>query len=266
MANLQRLYHPHVRPETLRTHRPALIAGTALALASAPLLAYAYKSYQAWLALGRGGVPYNLFGWLVQSTLHIIARRDTRTPAPYRPADLEPVYGAAGQTTFLAGATISQREGERPGVPTTVVPQRQTTQRASPAAVEAQNAFLAALAAANPDVLEIRTSRLEGPPHPSLYVRGEVPKAQGFNGDEIAHVHHEGSTHVSLSLVDAAALIEAGWAERHKMSGTIMGVPWGYVMVYAPRDEAEFAFWREVVCACARFVLHGRGVGLVVPE
>ncbi|KAI4870256.1 hypothetical protein F4820DRAFT_289229 [Hypoxylon rubiginosum] len=92
---------------------------------------------------------------------------------------------------------------------------------------------------------------------------------------EFAHVHGEGSTHVTVSAADAAALIGGGWAERHKLSG-VGGrramIPFGYVLIYAPRrgegedGEDEFEFWKEVVVAGARYAAEGGGVEVVVPE
>lgn len=43
-------------------------------------------------------------------------------------------------------------------------------------------------------------------------------------------------------------------------------VPYGYVLVYAPRDDAEFEIWREVLLAGARYVAVGAGVAVVAPE
>ncbi|KAI2604562.1 uncharacterized protein GGS25DRAFT_508832 [Hypoxylon fragiforme] len=167
-----------------------------------------------------------------------------------------------------------------------------------------QNAFLRALADANPAVFEMRTSTLEGPLHEGLYLRAppsptspsassssssssssedpQDPQAleaklrarlgRGTGGGEFAHVHGEGSAHVTLSPGDAATAIRAGWAERHQMSGVggpkLAMVPWGYVMVYAPREgeEGEWQAWKDVVMAGARYVAQGRGVEVVVPS
>jgi hypothetical protein len=31
-------------------------------------------------------------------------------------------------------------------------------------------------------------------------------------------------------------------------------LPWGYVIVYAPRDDDEYAVWQRLVVAACRFV------------
>lgn len=75
---------------------------------------------------------------------------------------------------------------------------------------------------------------------------------KGTNG-EMLHPHDEGSTHAVHSLSDATRAIELGWAERHLLSGVHGVIPWGYVLIYAPRNDAEFEGWEEVVLAAVRF-------------
>ncbi|KAL7620642.1 hypothetical protein AAE478_009637 [Parahypoxylon ruwenzoriense] len=302
---------------TLRAHcypgsaKPVLLTATALA-AAAPLLAYAYASYQAWLAIGRGGVPYNVLGWLAQASLHVVARRDTRDPVPraFRSVDdVGALYGEAGRESYLSppdksiattttthgddGNKVDPRKGPRPAVPTFVVPQRQTSDVGAPTTQAQQRAFLAALAGANPALFELRPSGLEGAAHHALYLRRLAPGTGGNDSNsstteaeaeaealrvrvgrgtaaEFAHVHGEGSAHVTLSPRDAAALIAGGWAERHALSGVggtrFARMPWGYVMLYAPRDGAEMRVWREALLAAARYVAEGSGVEVIVPK
>ncbi|KAI1103437.1 hypothetical protein F4804DRAFT_230301 [Jackrogersella minutella] len=261
----------------LPAQRKPILLAAGLALASTPLLAYAYSCYTQWLALGKGGVPYNFLGWLAQSSLHALARSDTRAPVPRPYKNVQDVgaalYGPAGARTYLAGAPQPEpRAGPRPNVPGFVAPQRQTSHPPPNGTVARLTGFLKALADANPDLFELKESGLEGPPHMALWLRDPRPETlrlgRGANG-EWAHVHGEGSAHVTLSPADAAAVIGGGWAERHRMSGvggSRAMVPWGYVMLYAPRDEGELGVWREVLLAGARYVVEGRGVAVVVPE
>ncbi|KAI3340850.1 hypothetical protein F4824DRAFT_452398 [Ustulina deusta] len=267
---------------------------TTAATAAVALLAYSRHCYVEWLALGEGGVPHSLRGWLMNVAAHLIARRDPRAvPAPYEKAKAattaivlsaseEERYGAHARTSFLPGThALPPRRAHRPTVPATVIPQRQTTATADAAAVSAQNAYLAALAAANPRLLAVKPSALESPRFAALWL---APSAQqvvpgvdaaaakwlprGAACGEIAHVHHEGSAHVCLSLVDAAEVVRKGWGERHRMSGVRGILPWGYVLVYAPgQDEAEWEVWRGVVVAAARAVARSAGFEgeIVVP-
>ncbi|KAI6089750.1 hypothetical protein F4821DRAFT_52411 [Hypoxylon rubiginosum] len=274
-------------PLRLRTNQKPLLLAAGLTLAATPLLTYAWSCYTEWLSLGRGGVPYNMFGWFAQTLLHPFARRDTRSPVPTSFAsasDVAALYGPAATKSYLAAwARGRGRPGDRPAVPTFVAPQRQTTEGAREEVVGKQKAFLGALAKANPGLFEVRDSGLEGPLHQALFLRSFSPSSssssekemevrtrlgRGSRG-EFAHVHGEGSTHVTLSTADATALVESRWAERHKLSG-VGGrramLPFGYVLLYAPRGRDEFEFWQEVVLAGARYAAEGAGGEVVVPK
>ncbi|KAI0021189.1 hypothetical protein F4780DRAFT_739490, partial [Xylariomycetidae sp. FL0641] len=174
-----------------------------------------------------------------------------------------------------------KRAGARPAVPGTVAPQRQTSETAGEQGVRRATAFLRRVARENAGVFEVKGSRLEHPAYDALWLRGELLEAggEGKRGEEeeqqmifparargeLAHVHPEGSTHATLSPADGAAAVAAGWGERHKLSGVYLS--WGYVLLYAPRDEAEWAVWRELVLAGARFGAALVGVeGVVEPE
>lgn len=194
---------------------------------------------------------------------------------------------------------LPERGPHRPTVPTTVAPQRQTTETASAATVARQIAYLEALAAANPRLFGMRPSRLESPKFSALWLLGETnskkdageetdgereQEEEGERGTgvdvarakwlpiaaagEIAHVHPEGSTHVCLSLPDAAEVVRRGWGERHKLSGVAGVLPWGYVLLYAPRggdhddadDEArDWEVWKAIVLAGARVIAKSAG-------
>ncbi|KAI2626042.1 hypothetical protein GGS26DRAFT_592820 [Hypomontagnella submonticulosa] len=280
-------------PEALRTHRRPLILAAGTVAAATPLVAYMYSCYTQWLALGRGGVPYHFFGWLVQTSLHLIARSDTRAPLPKGYARVDEFagpYGPPGLKSYVAlpaapggdeakaEATLDPRKGDRPAVPSFVAPQRQTSATAPAAMVSRQKAFLASLSLANPSIFALQTSKLEGPLHEAVWLAPETYNKDTTTqmrlgrgtGGEWAHVHGEGSTHVTLSAADAAAAIAGGWAERHKLSGVGGArramIPWGYVLVYAPRDEAEYGVWRRLIVAGARHAAEGSGVEVVVPE
>ncbi|KAI0151561.1 hypothetical protein GGR57DRAFT_503833 [Xylariaceae sp. FL1272] len=263
------------RPETQRSIYIATWSTAALAL-----LAYSNHCYQSWYALGEGGIPRTVGGWLFNVSAHLIARRDTRAvPAPYETklsvVD-EEKYGKETHVSFLPSCRLPQRVGDRPTVPTTVVPQRQTSAAASAGMVDRQDAFLRALAGANPHVFRIAPSRLESKAYEALWLvdpatetvdSARVKWFSGLAPGEIAHVHGEGSAHLYLSLTDAAEMVRKGWGERHKLSGVRDILPWSYVMVYAPR-EGEWETWREIVCASARVVARSAGFEgeVVVPE
>lgn len=247
----------HNNPRTIT----ALVVALALSL---PTASYARRSYRGYLALGPGGMPYNPLGWAIQGLLQLIAQWDTRSPAPFsKPSNQKP-YEPHGTTPFLAASPLlPQRAGDRPDVPGYVAPQRQVTQQGGEDTRARMTAFLGALAARNPGVLVLRPSGLEGVGTPALWLDPAVvepPVYLRFIKGELAHVHPEASSHVTVSLADAEELTRKGWAERHRLSGVGgTGIPLGYVMVYAPRDEAELEVWKGVVRAGLLFV--GAGVG-----
>ncbi|KAI0025049.1 hypothetical protein F4780DRAFT_721980 [Xylariomycetidae sp. FL0641] len=232
--------------------------GAATAAGVFPLAAYLVSSYRDWLALPRGGLPANPAGYMINLVLQAIARRDVRAPAPYTLEDTEALYGAVALRSFFtpAGLPPPQRVGKRPAVPSYVAPQRQTSDYATAGMRTRMEAFLTAIVAANPDLLETRPSRLEGPTHDAIWLGRDVtiPKFLKGTRGELAHVHGEGSTHLVLSLADATRAIELFWAERHPLSGGPGGViPWNYVLLYAPRSEDEFHTWKTFVAASMRF-------------
>ncbi|KAI5860589.1 hypothetical protein GGS23DRAFT_599397 [Durotheca rogersii] len=271
---------------TLRQNRPAsLTAAAAVGAAVAiPLLWRLVADYRAWYALGPNGLSSNPGGYLFQVLLTPLARADTCVPAPYDPVALarSPPYGPLSRRSFFAAGAVPPRARARPDIPRFVAPHRQTSQRGSAATRARQNDFLRALAAANPALLCVRPSRLEGPLFDALWVTTTPTPAteegEGKGGEgppqhraelrrlsgEFAHVHGEGSTHLVLSPADAAAAIAAGWGERHPMSGVSIRrgrsmLPWGYIMIYAPRegDDDEMRIWREFVVASARYIFAG---------
>ncbi|KAI1419949.1 hypothetical protein F5Y12DRAFT_775360 [Xylaria sp. FL1777] len=294
---------------TLRTTARSLAAPenrrliyTTAATATVALLAYSRHCYVEWLALGEGGIPQSVGGWLLNVAMHVVARGDVRAvPAPYEKkgkgktadpntntnadaimlsASEEDRYGAHSRTSFLRAGKLPPRGAQRPTVPTTVVPQRQTTEKSEPAGVARQNAYLAAVAAANPALFAIRPSGLESPKFPALWLSPSPSADSSVDAahagwlpsralGETAHVHHEGSTHVCCSLVDAAEVVRKGWGERHRLSGIAGIMPWGYVLVYAPREGTDdWAVWKDIVIAAARAVARSAGFEgeIVVPE
>jgi hypothetical protein len=243
--------------------RPAIAVaaatGAALVLGAAPLAAYASDSYATFLAIGPGGVPYNVFGWLFQASLKPFARRDLvdGAPAALGSRKHDAKYGPHARTSFL-GDDLPERAGRRPKTPTLVLPQRQTSDASDAARVAAMNAHLASLAASRPDALRMQASGLESPDNPALWVRSDadagpanIPSYLKSTKGEIVHVHPEGSTHMVLSLADAEQAARRGWAQFHSFSGVVF--PLSYMFVYAPRDEAEVEVWKRLVTAAVAF-------------
>lgn len=72
---------------------------------------------------------------------------------------------------------------------------------------------------------------------------------------EHLHIHADGSAHMILSLADAAAAVECGWAERLPVTlEDDLNTPTiHYVSVHAPRCAAELPDWKRLVLASVRF-------------
>ena len=64
--------------------------------------------------------------------------------------------------------------------------------------------------------------------------------------------------HLTLHPSDAAVVIANGWGERHPLAGQgLFGrgwVPKGFVMIYAPRNEADISISMSIVRAGAWWV------------
>lgn len=99
---------------------------------------------------------------------------------------------------------------------------------ALPGVVEDSNGTLA------PD---IRTFLLE-----PEYAEG--PREAFLAGGEFAHLHPDGSLHLTLPRELGDEVVMQGWGEVHVDAGARGGSPI-FMMVYAPRDEDELeAVWR----------------------
>ncbi|KAH8899318.1 hypothetical protein GQ53DRAFT_758534 [Thozetella sp. PMI_491] len=241
--------------------RPGLTLG---ALALVPLASYAVSSYRGFLALGRGGIPYNAFGWLLQCLMQPIARRDLTNLAPYTDPEVVERFAPLGRQSFLPGP-LAERGGPRPDVPNYVVPQRQMTERAPPEMIAKMRAYLDTLAGTNVAWFVARPSKLEGVGTPAIHVhegQGPAFMAKTMLGTEALHVHDEGSSHMTLSLKDAEEVIAKGWGQRHMLSGRGNMLPWNYVLVYTPRDDGEYAAWQGLVQATMAYIAGGAKIEL----
>lgn len=105
--------------------------------------------------LGPGGVPYNIFGWLVQSLVGATISNETlflADPAVFANLDLDKDnadHVVSARTSFL-DAPLPFRAGPTPLVPGTVAPQRQITLRTTNAALLADmHQYLQQLAESN---------------------------------------------------------------------------------------------------------------------
>lgn len=222
------------------------------------------QNYLAWLSLGRGGVPYNPIGWLINWLLYPLSNGDTNSLAFYDHQETALAADDRRRSKFL-DAPLPPREQPPPEVPNFVAPQRQSSQQPAPAIRDAQKQAFEQLARRNQQYVQIKTSQQEG--HGAALWLSEECQAQlpawaRATGGEIAHVHWsaEGSAHCTLSLGDAREVVAKGWGRRHPLSGMRIGLlgrgnvllSAGYTMVYAPRTEEELAVQMKIFEAAIR--------------
>ena len=97
-----------------------------LTLASLPLLRYLYLDYRSWYSLGAGGIPHNLFGYLVALVLGTRKARDTRGTLCYRKLLEDPL-----EAKNYFDSDLPIREGAAPVVSGWIAPVRQMNAQAS---------------------------------------------------------------------------------------------------------------------------------------
>jgi hypothetical protein len=110
-----------------KNHSVGIVVVAAL---SAPLLYIANADYRAWLQLGRAGLPYNLFGWLLQLTLTPLRARRFDTTC-YSDPIVVAKASPPGSKSYLSAEDIPQRQGSRPSIYHWVLPHRQSDSRSS---------------------------------------------------------------------------------------------------------------------------------------
>lgn len=116
------------------------------------------------------------------------------------------------------------------------------------------NAELFRRAYALPDVENLPTV-ISVPGARALWLHDGVPIAHPeviVAGREFAHIHPDGSLHVSLSPDRAREAIEAGWAEPHPIAEQL-GMQ-GLVMLYTPRTIGELEVIFQLIVDSYNFV------------
>ncbi|KAF2785719.1 hypothetical protein K505DRAFT_380718 [Melanomma pulvis-pyrius CBS 109.77] len=223
-------------------HRTATLSALGIAI----VLPLAVNDYRIYLSYGPGGLPYNIAGWLIANTLHLFGREQLSTRV-YADKTLP----FADQPGLLPAGFPPQRRSSRPKLSRHPVPQRQLDQLPDEAMREKLMARFAQLGqqAQALGLVEVRQSVLERQ-HPALF----VSKARTWHsvarqtGGEIAHVHAglDGTMHVSLHPADCKRVMDAGWGQRHGLDGVALlqkaigvSLPVNYLLIYAPRDQAE---------------------------
>ena len=61
--------------------------------------------------------------------------------------------------------------------------------------------------------------------------------------------------HMILSPSDACTAIERGWGELHGLAGHAFDLPPTYTLIYAPRDDSEFASVMRILDAAVAYMI-----------
>ncbi|KAK4950072.1 hypothetical protein LTR28_007093 [Elasticomyces elasticus] len=218
-----------------------------------PAASFVYKDYKAFIALGPGGTPQTVAGYLRIKALGCFTLHDTFTPPPIPPT-LRPYSGFLG--------SLPQREGTRPTVGG-IAPHRQRTQKAPAHIYAALASAIEDVAAQNGHRLRLGTSCFEKNSMGLFSVSPLRPTCKG----EICHSHpSDGSMHMALHPADVRTVLESGWGERHPLArgGWLERfVPGTFVMIYAPRDTSELRTVMEIVDAATCWVAGPKCAGWV---
>lgn len=155
---------------------------------------WAIDNYHKYLALGRGGMPYNVLGWL-GSTAFKPFGRETLSVAMYSDSD--------GQS-WLDGELV-ERRGTRPRTGWHFLPHRQVDKIPGKKTCDALDKLFAEVASRNPSLVILTRSPHEGLVQ-GMVIHQDVPsphKTADKCWREIGHVHPpDHSLHVVLSPKD----------------------------------------------------------------
>ncbi|KAL8964530.1 MAG: hypothetical protein Q9183_004389 [Haloplaca sp. 2 TL-2023] len=220
------------------------------------------------MALGPGGTPKTIAGYLRISYLRLFTLKDPFSPPPPTAAH-RPANG------FLLRLPL--RPEARPTV-AGIAPHRQTNQKPSADIYHLLRISLYALVRVNSRLLRTGNSCFEKhglalflclcPQCPDAECHAELLhsgpthlNATCQDTGEICHLHpSDSSMHMTLHPDDAALVISQGWGERHPLAGChVPGIgkrllPEGFVMVYAPQNESQIQVLHDIVRAAGWWV------------
>lgn len=212
-------------------------------------LVWAIRDYRAWIALGEGGLPSNIFGWFAVTAMRPMAGD------PFDQSVFADKLGSSTDQTFLGD--LPTRAGPRPTVAPHAVPHRQTDQIPDQGVMQQLSNMFDGIVARNDDRLHYQLSQYEKH-NQAIWLRdveGGNP-ATGLGG-EIGHFHpSDGSMHTILSPSDAKQVLDKGWGELHSMARFKRIFPTEtFVMLYAPARAEHVPVIRDIIEAATRYAL-----------
>ncbi|QIX02187.1 hypothetical protein AMS68_007704 [Peltaster fructicola] len=204
-----------------------------------PIVIFLFTDYADFIALGPGGTPQTVAGYMRVKALAMAALHD--------------VYNAETLSSVKSGCLQSLPDrGPRPTI-RGIAPHRQITQRASKEMYARLSAEIAQLSRERDD-LELGVSWFEK--HNTALFTNRPARLTPHG--EICHAHPlDGSMHLTLHPADVKIVLEARWGERHPLArgGSFeMFVPETFVMIYAPRTEQDIEAVMRIVRASVAYV------------
>ena len=205
--------------------------------------------YRSWFAMGPGGLPHNLRGFLTNLAMTALcAKKETKSLGVYDDAEkCAPDWKKASneeqtkaKQSYLA-TSLPQRDGPESRALYFTAPQRERNsgEYFDPKLKQKYLQEYQSLGDEHADSIEWKTSVLEKRGQAmSLKEEYVMPTLSATCRREVLHIHESDmSAHVLLSLADAKEVISKGWGERHRVTGTV--IPLGYTLLYIPRNEEE---------------------------
>jgi alkylhydroperoxidase family enzyme len=198
---------------------------------------WARADYHRWIALGPGGLPHTLRGW-IRLTRYRLMMRDSLDTAMYAAAARAPGIGV-----------LPQRAGPRPRMAPYPIPHRQLDQYGGTLIRGELNRLFDAVVSRHSVVVHYQLSHFEKHSQAVTLRRPEFGHRHALaSHGEVGHVHSfDGSMHMIFSEADARTVIEAGWGERHPLAGRVLDIPNTYIFVYPPRDAFELQIIERLI-------------------
>ncbi|KAF2718445.1 hypothetical protein K431DRAFT_230797 [Polychaeton citri CBS 116435] len=227
-----------------------MLAGASI---SAFSTAWVYWDFSDWKAFGTGGTPPTWQGYWRMTKLRLLcafSNDNLRDPSP--------LNKDKKSKSFLP-SPLPVRQTPRPKMLARTMPQRQEPEPLDSTIRARLHDIPKKFVESRSDVLVLDLSKTEGRSTDAIYAKPSLPGRDAsakdrILGDEIAHVHpSENSLHVWLSEADAAEVTAKGWGERFPL-GALGMCHAGWVMVYAPKSDADVDVIERIVKAGVAFL------------
>ncbi|KAL7623598.1 hypothetical protein AAE478_005150 [Parahypoxylon ruwenzoriense] len=228
------------------------------------------EGFRRWKAMGEGGTSYDMSGYISNLTAEktlAFGVDETIKPGFYNKPEKRATGWSRATETQRANARKSflkeplpVRPGPRARAKPFVYPQRERN-AADPQDPLLKKAYLDAfdkLGETNGGFTKWGISALEKHGR-ALFLQSSVPLtplAHPTDG-EICHIHDtDMSGHVTLSFADAEEVIQKGWGERHRLSGTSW-IHIGFTLLYVPNSMEETEILNRIYQAGVDFMRSG---------